>query len=112
MPSTFKNQVTANIGTSLTDVYQAPASTTTTVIGLSVANTLSTGISTAADVLLVKSGGSPTAYLVKNADIPVGGSMVVIGGDQKVVLQTGDKIQVKAVDAVAVDVVVSVLELT
>mgnify|MGYP000902554164 CR=1 FL=1 len=112
MASTFKNAIAAGLGTSLTTVYTAPGATTTTIIGLSVANVLGTGFSTAADVRLVKSGGGSSAYIVKNADIPVGGSMVVVGGDQKLVLQTGDYIQVRASEAVSVDVIISVLELT
>ncbi len=50
-------------------------------------------------------------YLVKGAPLPVGGTMIAIGGSQKVVLIAGQKIDVVvnngAVGAVTADVVSS-----
>lgn len=108
MASAFKSAVSANIGTGATTVYTTPGATTTTVIGLSVANV--SGGTVYADVTLVK--GATTVYLIKNAPVPYGGTLVVIGGDQKVVLETGNSIRVKSTAATSLDVVASVLELT
>ena len=44
MANTFKNAVSSAIGTSQTSVYTVPASTTTTVIGLTVANITASSI--------------------------------------------------------------------
>ena len=41
MANTFKNKLTANVGISPSTVYTTPALTTTTVIGINVANTTS-----------------------------------------------------------------------
>jgi hypothetical protein len=60
---------------------------------------------------LVK-GGTVTAYLVKTAPIPPGASVVVVGGDQKVVAETTDVIKVISSVAASADVVMSILELT
>jgi hypothetical protein len=111
MANTFKNQITTSIGTSGNDIYTTPSATTTTVIGASLANKHSAAITISA-VLFDSSLGvsGTTAYLVKDAPIPVGGSLVLVGGDQKVVLETGDKITVTSSVASSVDAVISVLE--
>ena len=56
--------------------------------------------------------GATDTALVKTAPIPSGGSLIVVGGDQKVVLQTGDGIFVNSDVASSVDVVMSILEIT
>lgn len=106
MASTFKSYGTKNIGTSTTTAYTAPGSTTSTLIGLSIANTTTAAITV--DVTAVKSGVS--TYLVKGAPILPGGALVVIGGDQKVVMETGNLIQVKGSTATCCDVFISALE--
>ena len=58
------------------------------------------------------SGSEDSVYLVKDAPIPVGGSLVVIGGDQKVVLEPGDRIKVTSNTASSADVVLSHLDIT
>lgn len=110
MANTFKNSVTASIGTSATDVYTAPGATTTTVIGAAVSNRVASVI--AVDATVTDTSGSVTAYLVKAAPVAIGGALVLIGGDQKVVLETGDKITVTSDTAASADVVISVLEQT
>ena len=69
------------------------------------------------------SGNTDITHLVKSAPIPVGGSLVVLGGEFKLVLQdsatgggststTGNQILVKSNVASSVDVVMSYLEIT
>lgn len=88
----FKSKVTANVSTSgspstLTDTVSAGAAHT--IIGLSMSNTGSTSITVSAK--LNKSGGS-SAFIVKDATVLPGGTIVLVGGDQKVVLEAGDTI--------------------
>ena len=59
-----------------------PSGHTWTAVGLTIANTYSTAI----QVNVVLNDNATNTYLVKSADIPVGGTLVVIGGDQKVVM--------------------------
>lgn len=110
MANTFTRKLSRSIGTSLTAVgtYTVGASTDVTVIGLTVANT------TASQVLVdaTLNDGSNDTYIVKNAPVPAGGSLVIIGGDQKVVLTTNDSIKVKSDTASSVDAVMSILEIT
>ena len=60
---------------------------------------------------LVKNDG-PNVSIVKSAPIPVGGSLVAIGGDQKLVMEASDIIKVKSSAATSIDVALSILEIT
>lgn len=108
MANTFKNAASANVGTSSVTIYTAPASTTTTIIGLTVANTYTAPIYV--NVFVSISGVD--YYLIKQGAVPIGGSLVPVGGDQKVVLQAGNSIKVSSSQASSADVVLSALEIT
>jgi len=110
MANVFKNSVTGSIGTVSTKVYEAPTSTTTTVIGVSVANILNQNVSV--NVTVTDDSATKTAHLLKNGLITEGGSIVAVGGEQKVVLEEGDYISVVSTVADSLDVVVSVLEIS
>ena len=110
MANAFKNKIQRQIGTSLTAVgsYTVGGSTETTVIGLTIANTTTSVI----EVDATLNNGSNDYYIVKNAPVPAGGSLVAVGGDQKVVLMPGDSIKVKSDTATSADVIMSILEIT
>lgn len=99
MANTFKSYQ-ANSVTTETTVYTSASQAT--VIGLTVANT---GASVASASIKLNS-----THIVKDAPIPVGGTLVAVGGDQKVVAENTDTIKVTS--DVTVDVIVSVLEIT
>jgi len=106
MANTFKNYFAADVGTTASNVVTS--STATTVIGCTLANKSNDAIT--ASVLVNSS--STDYYLIKDAPILVGGALVPIGGEQKLVLETGDVLRVTANTASSVDVIVSVLEIT
>jgi len=109
MANTFKNRTLRAVGTSATDVGAVvAASTQTTLIGMTMANITSGVINVTATL----NDGSNTTHIVKDAPIPTGGSLILLGGDQKVVLMTGDKIIVTSNTASSVDVIMSFLEIT
>lgn len=105
MANAFKNYIAASV-TTQTSVYTTPSATQTTVIGLNVANTNAS----AASVDIQVTSGATTVYILKGAPIPVGGALVAVGGDQKLVLEAADDLKVTS--TVTVDVVVSVLEIS
>lgn len=109
MANFFKRQLSTSIGATLQAVgnYTVPANNTTTAIGLSIANTSNVGVTV--DVTL--NNTSADIYIVKSAPVSVGGALVAIGGDQKVVLEAGDSIKVKATSG-NVDAILSILETT
>jgi hypothetical protein len=109
MANNFKVSAVAGVGTSSVNAYVCPASTSTTVIGLSLSNITTSQITVNAELNI--SGGA-TARLVKDAPIPVGSSLIVVGGDQKVVLNASDAIQITSSAVSSVDVVTSYLEIT
>jgi hypothetical protein len=110
MANVFKNSVTGSIGIANTKVYQTPASTVSTVIGLSVSNVISNNISV--NVTITDASATQTRHLVKNALIVEGSSVVLVGGEQKIVLEDGDHISVVSSAAASADVIVSVLEIS
>lgn len=109
MANAFKTFTDTGVGTSLATIYNCPLSTQTTIIGLNIANILTVSITV--DVQLENNDGD-NVWLVKNAIIPVGSSLVVVGGDQKIVMNALDYVRVKASQASAADVTLSVLEIT
>ena len=108
MPNNFKNSFSKSVGTSAVMVYTCPSATQTTLIGLSVANTTTSPIT--CDAFITSS--ATDFFLVKSAVVPVGSSLVVVGGDQKVVLEPADALKVLTSAASSADVVVSYLEIT
>ena len=114
MANAFLCETDTAVGTSAATIYTCPADTETTIIGLSIANIVTSQITI--DVKLNGAGRTSGAvddvHLVKAAPIPVGGSLVVVGGDQKVVLEPGDAIVVTSDTASSADVVLSHLDIT
>lgn len=105
----FKSIASPNIGTSgspTTITATVSAGQTQTLIGLAFANTTAANVTVSAK--LNKSGGS-SAFLVKDATILPGGALAVVGGDQKVVLETGDTITAYSSASSSVDATLSYL---
>ena len=109
MANTFKNAAAAATGTSEASVYTVPSSTTTTVIGLTCANVTSTS-PVKVSIRLFDTSASAHFFIVKNAEVFEGGALVAVGGDQKLVLETGDIIKVQSDTASSIDTIVSVME--
>lgn len=108
MANTFKNSFSKSVGTSAATVYTAPSATQTTLIGLSVANTTTSPIT--CDAYITSS--AVDYFLIKTGVVPVGGSLIIVGGDQKVVLEAADALKVVTSAASSADVVCSLLEIT
>lgn len=108
MANTFSRKLARSVGTTANQVGSFSATTSTVVIGLSVCNT--TGGAITANVYLNASAAN--TYLVANAPISSGASLAVVGGDQKVVLQSGDSIYVQSSAATSVDCIMSIMEIT
>ena len=109
MANSFKTVTDTAVGTSPATIYTCPAATETTIIGLNIANILSSSITV--DVQLENNDGD-NVYIVKSAIVPVGSSLVAVGGDQKIVMNASDVLKVTASQASAVDVTMSILEIS
>ena len=95
-------------------IYTCPASTETTIIGMSIANITTSQITV--DVKIesdtVDTETNSNVFVIKDAPIPVGGTLVPVGGDQKIVLQATDVLKVQSDTANSADTVLSILEIT
>ena len=113
MANTFKLKTKAGIDASLVPVYTVPSSTTAVIIGLTIANIKGTSITADAKVISDTSDVETNAdvYLAKDIPLPTGSSVEVMAGN-KIVLQATDVIQVKGSVADAVDVILSIMEIT
>jgi hypothetical protein len=108
MANTFTSYANKDVGTSAATVVTVGAGTQTTVVGMSVANTSASPIT--ASAYFTRS--AVDYYLIKSATVPVGSSLVLVGGDQKVVLVPSDELKVVTSAAASADVVTSVLNIT
>ena len=113
MANTFKLKTKAGIDASLVTVYTVPSSTTTVIIGLTIANIK--GASVTADVKVISDTSdvetNADVYIVKDIPLPAGSSVEVMAGN-KIVLQPTDAVQVKGSVTDAVDVILSIMEIT
>jgi hypothetical protein len=109
MANSFKLVTDTGVSTGAATIYTCPSSTETTIIGLTVANIVSSQIEV--DVQVENSDGD-NIYLIKAAPVPVGSSLVVVGGEQKVVLNASDVLKVTSNTASSADVALSILEIT
>jgi hypothetical protein len=110
MANAFKTFTAQNIDTSSgkATLYTCPANTETTIIGLNIANILSVSITVTVELL---DGGSTITHIVKDAIVPVGSSLVAVGGPQKIVMNATDVLKVYGSQANCCDAVMSVLEI-
>ena len=110
MANNFINAVKTNIAIdsgTYTDVYAAPASKVSILLELDIANTTAAAID--ASVVVTDTSTGISAYVVKNAPVPAGGSLKVISG-QKIVLMATDVIKAAASAANSADAIASILE--
>ena len=109
MANTIKNKtfgggnVAANSDMS---IYTCPASTTTVVIGLTIANISSSQITTD-----IKLDASTNVHLVKNMPIPAGSAFEYMSGN-KIILTAGHSITIQSDTANSCDVTMSLMEIT
>lgn len=110
MANTFYRKVSRNVGNTAATIgsYTVGTGNTSIVLGLTVCNTTGAAINTSVYI----NDGSNNYYLIKDAPVPGGGSLVVIGGDQKVVLQASDSMRVISDAVTSVDAVMSIMEIS
>ena len=113
MANTFKLKTKAGVDASLVTLYTVPSSTTTVIIGLTIANVKGASVTADAQIVTASSSGenADDVYLVKNIPLPTGSSIEIMSGN-KIVLQTGDIVKIKGSTTDAVDALLSIMEIT
>ena len=113
MANTFKlknNAVMPSSAGTPDTLYTVPSSTTTVVIGLTLANVHTSQV-TASVTVVDTSNSSETTHVIKDAPIPVGGSLEIMSGN-KIILEATDIIKVDCSVADKVSVTMSYMEIT
>ena len=108
MANNFKLKTKANIGVTTVGIYTVPSSTTTTIIGITLANTSGSGINVGIGITRAT---ADNINVLKNVPIPQGSSLEVMQGN-KVVLEESDTLTFKSDVNNSLDVAVSILEMT
>jgi|SRR5210317_500643 hypothetical protein len=108
MANTFKLKTKASVGVTTQNVYVVPAATTTTVIGITLANTSGGSINVGVGVTRAS---SDDVSILKNIPVPQGSTLEFMGGN-KIVLEATDTLTAISDVASSLDVAVSILELT
>ena len=116
MANTFKiktnDAMPSSAGTPLT-LYTVPSSTSTVVLGLLLCNihTSAVNVSVKIESDTSDTETNQTVFVVKNAPIPVGGTLELLTGN-KVVLQTTDVLKVDCSVSAKIDAALSIMEIT
>lgn len=110
MAETFKNANLSNVSNGAADtLYTAPAGTTSIVLGAAIAN--KTGNTASITLTFNDSSDADSSSLLHNVQIPGYTTLEVFSG-QKYILEEADSLTALSDSANAVDVILSVLELT
>tara|TARA_R100000152_G_C6620783_1_gene71570 strand:+ start:94 stop:420 length:327 start_codon:yes stop_codon:yes gene_type:complete len=108
MANTFKLKTKANVGLTTSNVYVVPSSTTTVVIGVTLANTSGSGINVA---IGITRASTDDISVLKNVPIPQGSSLEFMQGN-KVVLEATDSLTAYSDVNNTLDVALTIMEIT
>ena len=108
MANTFKLKSKANVGVATAGVYVVPSSTSTVVIGITLANTSGSSINVGVGVTRAS---ADDISLLKNVPIPQGSSLEFMAGN-KVVLDTADTLTVNSDTNNSIDASLTIMEIT
>ena len=105
MAQDFERHIDRTTGTSPVTVFTSNSDDT--VVGIRCCN-IHASTSINVDVYIVNGGNN--YYLIKTAPVPVGGSLELIEGGSKIILQSGDALTVVSDTASSLDTWVSVVD--
>ena len=113
MANTLKNLLRTQLSTDSATLYTCPGSTKTIVIGMSAANVLpNNNVNFSAGIQDSAAATGKVTHVVKNATIAPGGTEVIVGGDHKIIMQTGNILKAVSSDSDSLDIIVSFVEQT
>lgn len=108
MATNFKNIVGKQIGTERVAVYTVPAATSTTVIGMNIANLTEGMVSCTIEI---GDEASSIGVMVKDMPIPPNSALKPIGKGEKIVLDANNVLYVTTDKPDSVDVILSIVEI-
>ena len=101
---TLQQNISNNSGSPTT--LRAAADSDDAIIGIRCSNTSGTSV----NVTVYVENSSTNYHIIKDAPIPTGGSLELIDGGSKVVLQSGDSVEAVASSASSIDIITSVVD--
>tara|TARA_R100001163_G_scaffold439_1_gene643 strand:+ start:699 stop:1040 length:342 start_codon:yes stop_codon:yes gene_type:complete len=113
MANTFKlknNAVMPSSAGTADTLYTVPSSTTTVIIGLTLANVHTSQV-TVSVTIVDSSNSNETSHVVKDAPVPVGSSIEIMSGN-KIILEASDIIKVDCSVADKISATMSIMEIT
>lgn len=108
MATFFRIKVVKDIGTQKIEVFEVPAATNSTVIGLNLANITDFAVTAS---VLIKDDTSVEGFYVKDVMIPPQTSFKAMIGGEKIVLPTGHSLLVKSSVSDSIDAVISYVDI-
>ena len=108
MANNFKLKTKASVGVNTVGIYTVPTATTTTVIGITLANVSGGGINVGVGITRAS---ADNISILKNVPIPQGSSLEFMGGN-KLVLEATDTLTVKSDVISSLDVALTIMEMT
>ena len=108
MANNFKLKTKASVGVTTVGIYTVPPLTTTTILGITLANVSGTGINVSVGIARTL---ADDVSIIRNVPIPQGSSLEFMAGN-KVVLEPDDEVNVKSDVVSSLDVSLSILEMT
>jgi len=110
MAEVFKNASLVDVNNSSADtLYTAPASTTSIVLGVAIANKSANTVGVT--MSMTDTSASTTTQMIPDVQIPGNTTLEVLAG-QKYILETTDVMTAQADTASAIDITMGVLELS
>ena len=108
MATFFRTKVVKDIGTQKIEVFEEPAATNATVIGLNLANITNFAVQAS---IYVKDDTSVEGFYVKDVMIPPQTSYKAMIGGEKIVLPTGHSLLVQSNASNSVDAIISYVDI-
>ena len=108
MATFFKNKVIKEIGKVEVQIYEAPASARTTVIGLSLANLTESVVSAS---VLIADDTSVKGFYLKNVLVPPNSTLKVLNGGEKIILGSTNQVFVVSDIDASLDAIISFVEI-
>ena len=108
MAQDFKRFGDQDVGTSAATIHTSDSNDA--IISIRLANTTTSTITAEVFITSSVTGGSQDHYIIKNAPIVSGGSLELIDGGSKLVIQSGDVVKAKSDTASSLSVWMSTVD--
>ena len=108
MATNFRNIIGKEIGTQRVAVYTTPAATSTTIIGLNIANLTDSMVNCTMEL---GDEASSIGTLIRNMPIAPNTAMKPIGKGEKIVMDAGNVLYITADQTASLDAILSIVEI-